>query len=182
MKTILVAALTALLVAPAALAAEPQAPGQFCATLRSSQPALFGVGKTYRNLGACVSSQRATAESQLSRAAKACNAEMADPTFATSHDGKTFSAFYGTGGSDNAKSKGHGNAFGKCVSDKASQAAAQQQAATAKAAKACRAELRLTPEQFAAKYPGQTFASKYGTNTNGRNAFGKCVSAQAKTA
>jgi hypothetical protein len=45
-------------------------------------------------------------------AAKACNAEQADPAFATSHDGKTFDEFYGS-------NKNGQNAFGKCVSAKA---------------------------------------------------------------
>src|SRR5437870_7599183 len=46
-------------------------------------------------------------------AAKACAAEQANTTFAATHSGKSFAAFYGTNDND-------ANAFGKCVSMKAS--------------------------------------------------------------
>lgn len=181
MKRILLAACaTALLLAPAALAAEPQASSDYCKALRSSQPALFGAGKTYGNLGACVSAHNAQAGANTTAAAKTCKAEMADPNFAASHGDKTFAAFYGTSGekaNGNGSGNGNGNAFGKCVSQHASQQTAAQQAAEVKGAKVCKAELKLTAEQFAAKYPGKTFATKYGTNRNAKNAFGKCVSA-----
>lgn len=178
MRTILLAVLTALFLAPAALAAEPQAPSEFCKALRTSQPGLFGTGQTYKNLGACVSKQSSSAESDRADAAKTCKAEMADSGFAAAHDGKSFAAFYGT--SPKGNGNGNGNAFGKCVSGKAEQETATEQAAVVKAAKTCKAELKLTPEQFATKYPGLTFATKYGTNRNARNAFGKCVSALAR--
>jgi hypothetical protein len=180
MKRILLAlCAAALLLAPAALAVEPKTPSDFCKSLRTAQPALFGVGKTYRNLGACVSKQNVQAGANTANAAKTCKAEQADPNFATAHDGKTFAAFYGANG-DKVKGNGNGNALGKCVSQHASQQTAEQQAAEVKNAKICKAELKLTPEQFAVKYPGKTFASKYGTNRNAKNAFGKCVSALAK--
>lgn len=180
MKKILLAACTmGLLLVPAALAVEPQTASDYCKTLRSSQPALFGAGKTYKNLGACVSTQNAKADANTAGAAKVCKAEMADPNFAASHGDKTFAAFYGTNA---AKGNGNGNAFGKCVSQHASQQTAAEQGAETKAAKACKAEMKLTAEQFAAKYPGKTFATKYGTNTNARNAFGKCVSTLAAAA
>ncbi len=187
-RTLLAVCAAALLLAPAALAVEPQTvepqtPSAYCTSLRTSQPALFGAGKTYRNLGACVSRQNAQVEASAASAAKTCKAEQSDANFAASHDGKTFAAFYGTSG-DKANGKGsdngNGNALGKCVSRHASQQTAGQQAAELKSARICRAELKLTPEQFAAKYPGKTFASKYGTNRNGKNALGKCVSALAK--
>jgi len=44
--------------------------------------------------------------------AQQCKAEMADPAFADSHDGKSFSEFYGT-------NHNLANAYGKCVSTKA---------------------------------------------------------------
>ena len=44
-------------------------------------------------------------------AAQQCKAEQGDENFAASHDGKSFSEFYGT--NPNHKNK---NAFGKCVS------------------------------------------------------------------
>jgi len=183
MKRFLLAACTiALLLAPAALAAGPQTPSDYCKALRSSQPALFGAGKTYTNLGACVSAQKTKADTNTANAAKTCKAEMADPNFAASHDGKTFAAFYGSSGAKangNGSGNANGNALGKCVSQHATQETASQQAAEVKAARVCKAELKLSAEQFAAKYPGKTFASKYGTNKNAKNAFGKCVSTLA---
>jgi len=62
------------------------------------------------------------------------------------------------------------NAFGKCVSRQAK----SQDANDANAAKRCKAE-RDDPN-FAAAHGGKTFAQFYGTNKNGKNAFGKCVS------
>jgi hypothetical protein len=66
--------------------------------------------------GKCVSGKVQTIEDeneqQLQNAAQACRAERGDPNFAASHDGKSFTDFYGT----NRNKK---NAFGKCVSQKA---------------------------------------------------------------
>jgi hypothetical protein len=66
------------------------------------------------------------------------------------------------------------NAFGKCVSKAAKDESTESEAAKANAPTACRAEEGATDESKAA------FAEKYGTNRNGKNAFGKCVSAKAK--
>jgi hypothetical protein len=66
------------------------------------------------------------------------------------------------------------NAFGKCVSAMAKQQSAEQAQAEANAPRACRAEQGTTPDSKAA------FQAKYGTNKNGKNAFGKCVSAKAR--
>jgi hypothetical protein len=80
------------------------------------------------------------------------------------------------------------NAFGKCVSKRshatheaikqarhdateAARIVRDQLDADVTAAKACKAERDADPAAFAAKY---------GKNKNKRNAFGKCVSAQAK--
>jgi hypothetical protein len=66
----------------------------------------------------------------------------------------------------------HKNAFGKCVSAKARDEAQERTEAEANAPQACREERGTTAESRAA------FAAKYGTNKNGKNAFGKCVSAK----
>jgi hypothetical protein len=70
--------------------------------------------------------------------------------------------------------KNRHNAFGKCVSKRAT--ATEDAAAEAKqnAAQECKAERSADPAAF---------AQKYGTGNHGANAFGKCVSqkAQAKT-
>ncbi len=85
-------------------------------------------------------------------------------------------------GSDNFKNtygtnKNKSNAFGKCVSKQAR----SQDANESNAPQACRAE--QADPNFASTHDGKTFAQFYGTNRNGRNAFGKCVShvADAKT-
>jgi hypothetical protein len=66
------------------------------------------------------------------------------------------------------------NAFGKCVSRHARDEQAEGKAAKSNAAKLCDAERGTTAETQAA------FEAKYGTTKNGNNAFGKCVSQQAK--
>jgi hypothetical protein len=76
----------------------------------------YGSNKNRKNaFGKCVSrgAKPAVNEETQERinAAKACKAEQADPNFAATHDGKTFSEFYGTNPNDK-------NAFGKCVSTK----------------------------------------------------------------
>jgi hypothetical protein len=74
------------------------------------------------------------------------------------------------------------NAYGKCVSSTAKKQANrdEQQAEEAKtnAAKECKAE--RSDAGFAAAHGGKTFEQFYGTNKNGKNAYGKCVSAKAK--
>jgi hypothetical protein len=80
---------------------------------------------------------------------------------------EAFRVKYGT-------NKHRSNAFGKCVSATAKQQSAERAQAEANAPQACRAEEGTTPDSKAA------FQQKYGTNKNGKNAFGKCVSAKAK--
>src|SRR5437870_12832230 len=75
-----------------------------------------------------------------------------------------FRALYGT-------NKNGKNAFGKCVSKNAKLDQKQEQTAHNDAVKQCKAERAQDPAAF---------AQKYGTNKNGKNAFGKCVSQHAK--
>ncbi len=63
------------------------------------------------------------------------------------------------------------NAFGKCVSKHAKANTTIEKAARQNASQQCTAERNLDPTAF---------AQKYGTNKNGKNAFGKCVSQKAK--
>lgn len=77
----------------------------------------YGTNHNDRNaFGKCVSGKvhEALAElrNDLQNAAQMCREERADPNFASTHDGKTFTEFYGT-------NKNKKNAFGKCVSQKA---------------------------------------------------------------
>jgi hypothetical protein len=71
---------------------------------------------------------------------------------------------------------GKTNALGKCVA----KLAAVNQAVVANAAKTCKAEQDLSDDEFKAAHGGKAFAEHYGSGPNGKNAFGKCVSAAAK--
>ena len=152
---------------------EPTTPSasKQCRTERSAMGvALFrmtyGTNKNKHNaFGKCVSKRtHATTEAAKDakkNASKDCTAEeTADPA--------AFKAKYGTG-------KHGANAHGKCVSQKAKTETAKtvkdEVKADVSAAKACKTERKADPAAF---------REKYGTNHNKRNAFGKCVSKQAK--
>jgi hypothetical protein len=76
----------------------------------------------------------------------------------------TFRTTYGT-------NKNHRNAFSKCVSKRTSATDQNESEAHSNAATDCKTEQAGDPAAF---------AGKYGTNKNGANAFGKCVSQQAQ--
>lgn len=75
--------------------------------------------------------------------------------------------------------KGKGRAYGKCVSSKTREEAAERKAAHSNAAKDCKAEQAQTDEQFKGGHDGKTFAEFYGAK-NASSAYGKCVSTKAK--
>jgi hypothetical protein len=122
---------------------------------------LYGTTANHRNAyGKCVSRvARAQVSTELN-AAQQCRAQQDDPNFAAANGGKTFAQLYGS--NDDLS-----NAFGKCVSEKATAASAKQVQATANAARACKAELKAS---------ATAFRQKYGSKVN---AFGKCVAARA---
>jgi hypothetical protein len=64
--------------------------------------------------------------------------------------------------------------FGDCVSQKARESKAERKKAKKNAARECREERGDTDASR------EAFREKYGTNANGSNAFGKCVSQKAK--
>jgi len=159
--------------ASAALAAPPgqgTSPAQFCqrelATLGAANfKSLYAPGGSGANaMGKCVSKHARAAAANRTNAAKSCQAELAMPeaAFRAAHGGMSFAEFYG-------KNRNDKNAFGKCVSSKAHAANAQQEAATMKAAKACKAERAADRAAFTAKYGGKA-----------ASAFGKCVSSKSK--
>jgi hypothetical protein len=84
---------------------------------------------------------------------------------------ENFRNMFGTG-------KKKRNAHGKCVSRKSREEQRERSEAAKNAAKECKAE-RSDPN-FAASHGGKSFAEFYGTNKNGKNAYGKCVSKKAK--
>jgi hypothetical protein len=125
--------------------------------------------------GKCVS--KAASEEGLQQAKAKTGAPQACRTEqgTTAESKAAFAQKYGT----NGKGK---NAFGKCVSTKArelKQQADDQDRRDAivrkSAAKQCDEERGTTAASRTA------FTAKYGTNGNGKNAFGKCVSKVAKT-
>jgi hypothetical protein len=170
-KLILSGALAAALVVPAGASADKPSPTEFknaakeCKALKKAAGSenfknMFGGGKNA--YGKCVSQrakqndkQSETAQENAEKnAAKECKAERdADP--------QAFKQKYRN--------------LGKCVSERAkqkeqeqAQQERQEDKAERNAAKKCKAERRNNPEQFAATY---------GTR---RNAFGKCVSKNAR--
>src|SRR5262249_24638196 len=150
--------------AKASSLAEQQArpnPSRTCRVLRSGMGVkafaqLYGKNASDKNaFGKCVSKAAHSQTQNGLNAAASGRAEQTAAPFATSHSGKTFAQFYGTADLSNA--------FGKCVSAKASASAQSQQQATVNAAKSCLAEQKANPAAFKAKYPS----------------FGRCVSTHA---
>jgi hypothetical protein len=109
-------------------------------------------------LAMMVTPASAMAGTAKSDAQKQCRAER------TAMGTQTFRDTYGT-------NKNKKNAFGKCVSHRTKQNEATEKTAKKNAAKDCKAERAADPAAFQAKY---------GKNGNKKNAFGKCVSQNAK--
>jgi hypothetical protein len=70
------------------------------------------------------------------------------------------------------------HSFSRCVRQNTAEERAERKAALTNAAKECKAE--RADEDFAATHEGKSFGEFYGTNRNGKNAFGKCVSGKAR--
>jgi hypothetical protein len=120
----------------------------------------YGTNDSKSNaMGKCVS--RSTRAEQQNRrdAVAACTAEQQDASFAAGHGGKSFAEFYGNG-------KKNADALKRCVQAKRQTASRVGQADVVSAARACKAERQLGEAAF---------LTKYGTNANKANAFGKCV-------
>ena len=71
------------------------------------------------------------------------------------------------------------DAFGRCVATTMRAKSRADRRAAMNAARTCKAQ--QADATFASTHDGKTFAEFYGTNENDRNAYGKCVSAVAKT-
>jgi hypothetical protein len=136
-----------------------------CAKLRAAM-GTTAFSQAYRTFGACVS-RYTPVEQQVTVSAEAtCTAQQADPNFAATHDGKTFSQYYGHGKNDR-------DAFARCVAIVAKANRTAEQQGRLNPARTCRAlRTQLTRS---------VFDKTYGKNANDRNAFGKCVSQTAKT-
>jgi hypothetical protein len=169
MRKLIFLAVTAFLALPAlAVAGSPPSPAsqaaavKQCTSERNASLAAFklryGTPPNRSNaFGKCVSKLAQQNEQEHSNAAAQCRTERSsDPT--------AFATTYGTGSK-------HRNAFGNCVSKKAKAAAAARVEATVNAAKSCWTERKA---DLAA------FKTRYGTNADKSNAFGKCVSGKVK--
>jgi hypothetical protein len=174
MRKLAILGALAMMTAPAVAATSSSAHSDAQKQCRSERTAMgaqtfkdtYGTNKNKSNaFGKCVShrtGQNANDEKTAhANASKDCKAERAaDPA--------AFQTKYGSG-------KNKKNAFGRCVSQKSkakTKAAEQSQVkAEENAAKQCKAERKADPAAF---------ATKYGTNKNKSNAFGKCVSQKAK--
>ena len=169
MRKLIFLAVTAFLALPAlAVAGSPPSPAsqaaavKQCTTERNASPAafklLYGTPPNRSNaFGKCVSKLAQQNEQEHSNAAAQCRTERSsDPT--------AFATTYGIG-------LKHRNAFGNCVSKKAKAAAAARVEATVNAAKSCWTERNAGLAAF---------KTRYGTNADKSNAFGKCVSGKVK--
>jgi hypothetical protein len=198
---------------------------QDCTKLRATM-GTTAFNQAYPNFGACVSAYTPVENSNGTSAQATCKAQQSDPTFSTTHNGQTFAQYYGTGPAGhnafgncvagvagaNSHSEQNGrvnpaatcrsirtqlgaalfnktygtnagdqNAFGKCVSATAkSQNHNEVAAASSSAASSCKSQ--QSDATFAVNHGGKTFEQYYGTNADGSNAFGRCVSTTAKAA
>jgi hypothetical protein len=126
-----------------------------CRAAKAADKAAFKA--TYGSMAECVKGEKAESADELRNAAQESRSEEeADPA--------AFAETYGS----NYSGK---NAFGKCVSSKVK---AEQEADVEEfdnAAQECRTERNADRDAF---------KETYGSNKNGKNAFGKCVSSKVK--
>ncbi len=128
-----------------------------CAAQKKADKAAFHATYGKHAMRNCVKGTTDEVSAELKNAAQDCRAAReADPagfhqTYGTNHNGQ--------------------NAFGKCVSSKVKAEVKKDVSEFKNVAKECRAARDADPDGF-----HQT----YGTNHNGRNAFGKCVSSKVK--
>ena len=172
MRTIVIAAVLALAAAPTALAgpsptaADRAAAVNDCRILRSAPPAGMGLEafrETYGTnanrmnaFGRCVRRMVAAEHANRHEAERECRAERGT----TPESRAAFREKYGS--------------LGRCIRANRREESAEDRERIMNAAETCREERGTTDESRAA------FNEEYGTNENDRNAFGKCVSRQAR--
>ena len=128
-----------------------------CAAQKKANKAAFRATYGKHAMRNCIKGTTDEASQELKNAAKECKAAReADPQgfheqYGTNHNGQ--------------------NAFGKCVSGKVKHEVNEDVAEFKNAAKECKAARDADPEGF---------HQQYGTNHNGRNALGKCISGKVK--
>ena len=126
-----------------------------CRAAKQADKAAFKA--TYGSMARCVKGEKGESGEEIQNASQECRAEEeADPA--------AFAEKYGTNYNNE-------NAFGKCVSSKVKEDQAEDVEEFDNAAQECRAERNADRDAF---------KETYGTNKNGKNAFGKCVSSKVK--
>ena len=174
-KTTVAIALIAGLLVPAAATgksdnADRRAAKAECKTERGKSSATREAFKArYASMSRCVSRTAAEEASEETKARKNAAHECKEER---ALDRDAFAEKYGT----NANKK---NAYGKCVSSKAKaeeeemdEADAEEATERKQAARECAGERE--------EIGREAFATKWGTNANKKNAFGKCVSKTAR--
>src|SRR3954453_6567257 len=162
LATVLVIALTA---AATAVGSDSSSNAKAACTNLRAKMGQAAFAHAYSSFGACVSSMAQVEQKNVTSANTLCTTEQNDPTFAVSHNSKTFDQFYGAG------KKGK-NAFGNCVSTKARASSQAEQQSRPNPSRSCRS-LRT-------QMGAPAFTALYGKSATARNAYGKCVSAWAR--
>jgi hypothetical protein len=158
------AVIAALVFVPTAGAAKPDntardvAKAQ-CKAEKRADKAAFKATYGKRAMRTCVKGEKSDARETLRNASQECKAEKAE-------DPEGFATTYGS-------NKNGKNAHGKCVSSKVKAERQEDVETFRNAAKECRAERGDDRDAF---------KEAYGSNKNGKNAFGKCVSSKVKDA
>lgn len=163
MRTLIATLVVAAFVAPvAAFAAAPSGDAAKsaqadCTALKAKMGAT-AFTQAYSTFGSCVSRYASIEQQTIAGAQATCTAQQADTSFASTHGGKTFDQYYGTGKKAN-------NAFTNCVHTVATAASQTERQSRLNPAQTCRASrTQMGTAAFAALY---------------RN-FGACVSKVAK--
>src|SRR5438128_2741835 len=120
-----------------------------CTKLRATM-GTTAFNQAYPTFGACVSAYTPVENQVQASAQDTCTAQQSDPTFAASHNGKTFTQYYGTGNGNNA--------FGRCVSIVASANSHGEQSGRLNPAQTCRS--------IRSQLGTALFNKTYGTNAN----------------
>ena len=128
-----------------------------CAAEKKADHAAFNATYGKHAMRNCIKGTTDDVADELKNAAKECKAERAaDPAL--------FQETWGSNGNGR-------NAFGKCVSAKVHEAMDEAVDEFKNAAQQCKADRAADPDLF---------QETWGSNHNGRNALGKCVSATVK--
>jgi hypothetical protein len=128
-----------------------------CTAMQKADPSAFRAAYGEHAMRNCIHGTTNEVSTELKNAAKECKAaRQADPvgfqqTYGSNHNGQ--------------------NALGKCVSTKVNADIKEDTAEFKNASKECKAARQADPVGF---------QQTYGSNHNGRNALGKCVSSKVK--